>query len=43
MISAANSCVFVTDINTGDGVVKCEICLFEDLEQYAELVKDGEE
>lgn len=42
VIIAANSCVFVTDIDTGDGFVKCKICLLEDLEQYAELVKDGE-
>lgn len=40
--AAANSCLFMASINTDDGVVNREICLFEDLEQYASLAKDGD-
>lgn len=42
VLVAANSCLFMASINTDDGVVNREICLFEDLEQYAELAKDGD-
>lgn len=42
VLVAANSCRFMADINTDDGVFKREICLLEDLEQYAELAKGGE-